>query len=198
MYKKGCLQLIQFFLWIRPFSNLLRKTNFPSISELSERVIFWLKREVFSKFHRKRFKITENHTIAVCGSFWGEKQFLLILVHFYWFDQIQLFKQVLIFLRIFPFPNVIRKTNFLSISVLLSDIVNFLTKKGSFQWISPKMLQNNREAYYSCMYFSLRKKQFLLIFVPFYCFEQKRLLTKKSEFSSGFFPFQTWWENQTF
>ena len=80
---KCCLQLIQICLWICPFSNLLRKTNFPSISELlSERVIFWLKREVFIEFPRKCFKTTGNHSLAVCGSFCREKQLLLIFVPF--------------------------------------------------------------------------------------------------------------------
>ena len=34
---------------------------------------------------------TEKHSLAVCGSFRGEKQFLLIFVAFYWFDQKQFF-----------------------------------------------------------------------------------------------------------
>ena len=33
----------------------------------------------------------------------GRKQFMLIFVPFYWFDQKKLFKQIQIFLRIFPF-----------------------------------------------------------------------------------------------
>ena len=77
---------------------------------------------------------------------------------FYWFDKKQLFKQIQILLRIWPFSNLLRETNFPSISVLLSEIVIFLTKKRSFQWISPKMLQNNREAYFSCMWLILRRK----------------------------------------
>ena len=35
------------------------------------------------------------------------------------------------------------------------------------------------------------EKQFLLIFIPFYWFDQKKIL-KKSKFFSGFAPFQTW------
>ena len=37
---------------------------------------------------------------------WGEKVFLLIFVHIYWFDQKQLFKQILILLRIYPLKHV--------------------------------------------------------------------------------------------
>ena len=94
LYKKCCLQLIQIFLWNCRFFNLLRNTNFPSISELlSERVNFWLKSDDFSEFPRKCFKATGKHSLAVCCSFWGEKQFLLIFVPFYRFDKKVLFKK---------------------------------------------------------------------------------------------------------
>ena len=132
LYKNSCLQLSQIFHCICPFSNYLRKKNFLSISELLfERDIFLLKREVFSKFPRKRFKTTGKHSLAVCASFCGEKLFLLIFVPFYWFDQKQLFKQIQIFLWICPFSNLLRTTNFLSISVELSERVTFWTKKRS-------------------------------------------------------------------
>ena len=36
---------------------------------------------------RKCFKTTERHDFIVCGSICGEKQFLLIFIPFYWFDQ---------------------------------------------------------------------------------------------------------------
>ena len=143
--QKKLFKQIQIFLRICPFSNLLRKTNFLSISEhLSALVTFLTKKRSFCEFPRKRFKTTKNHSLAVCSSLWGEKHFLLIFVPINWFDQKQLFKQIKIFLRICAFSNLLRKTNFLSISVLLSEIVTFLTKKS--QWIFPKMLQNNRVA----------------------------------------------------
>ena len=53
----------------------------------------------------------------------GEKQFLLIFIRFDWFDQKHLLKQIQIFLRIYPFSNMVRKRNSLSISVLISEIV---------------------------------------------------------------------------
>ena len=56
---------------------------------------------------------------------------MLIFIPFYWFDQKELFKQTQIFLRIFPFSNMVRKTNFLSTSVLISAIVTFMYKKKS-------------------------------------------------------------------
>ena len=53
----------------------------------------------------KRLKKTGRHSLAVCGSPCGEKQFLLIIISFYWFDQKQFFKQIQIFLRICPFKH---------------------------------------------------------------------------------------------
>ncbi len=77
----------------------------------------------------------------------GEKNiFLLLFVPFYWFDQKKLFKLIQIFFRICFFSNMVRKTNFLSFSMLFSELVTFLTKKKSSLWISSKILQNNRKA----------------------------------------------------
>ena len=44
-----------------------------------------------------------------------------------------------------PFK-LVRKTNFLSILMLVSAIVTFMSKKKSSLWISQKMIQNNRKA----------------------------------------------------
>ena len=57
------------------------------------------------EFPPKCFKTTERHSLAVCGSVCGEKQFLLIFIPFYWFDQKPLFKQIQIFFRICPFKH---------------------------------------------------------------------------------------------
>ena len=42
----------------------------------------------------------------------------------------------------------------------LSEMVNFMTKDGSFPWIFPKIRQNHRKAEFSCMWLILRKKNF--------------------------------------
>ena len=142
--QKQLFKQIQIFLRICHFSNMVRKTNFLSTSLLvSEIVIFWLKRKVLYEFPQKCFKTTEKHSLAVCGSPCGEKQFLLIFIPFYRFDQKKVFKQIQIFLWICPFSNMVRKTNFVSISVFVSEIITFLTKKRCFLWISPKIFQNN-------------------------------------------------------
>ena len=128
------LEKKEIFHRICSFSNLLRKTNVLSISELlSEIVTFGPEREVFSELSRKWFKTTGKHSLAVCGSLWGEKQFLLIFVPFYCLYKKGCLQLIQIFLRIWHFSNLLRKTNFPSISELLSEIVFFLTKKRSFQ-----------------------------------------------------------------
>ena len=74
-------------------------------------------------------KTTESQSLEVCGSLFGEKQFWFISIPFYMFDQKEMFKQIQIILRIFLFSNMLRKTNFLCISVLISTIVTFIPKK---------------------------------------------------------------------
>ena len=125
-HQKELFKQIQIFLRICPFSNMLSETNFLSILVLlAEIVIFGLKREVLCEFPRKSIKTTQKH-------------FFLIFVPFQWFDQKELFKQIQIFLRICPFSNMLRKTNLVSISVFLSEIVTFWSKKRSSLWISSK------------------------------------------------------------
>ena len=181
--KKGCLQQIQIFFWICPISNLLRKTNVLVISYLFLRKsLFWLKREVFSEFPRKRFKTTGKHSLAVCGSFWEEKQFLLIFAPIYWFDQKMLFKQIQIFLLVCTYLNLLRKTNFLSISVFLSEIVTFLTKKVVFSEVARKCIKTTeKHSLAECGSF-WGAKQFLIIFVLLSCFVQKGLFTTNPNF----------------
>ncbi len=111
--------------------KLVKKSKLSGISVLFyEIVIFGLKREDLCKYPPKYFKTTEKHSLAVCVTLYGEF-FFYIFGPFYWFAQKNLFKQIQIFLRIFPFSNMLRKTNLLSISVLLSEVANFLSKKRS-------------------------------------------------------------------
>ena len=110
------------------------------------------------------------------------KTVLLIFVPIYCFDQKKFFKEIQFFIRIFPFSHLLRKTNFLSISVLLSEIVTFLTKKRIFQKISPKMLQKKLKHNLAVSVSFCGEKQFLLIFVPFYCFVKKGLFTTNPNF----------------
>ena len=50
------------------------------------------------------------------------------------------------FPQVWPLSNMVRKTNFLSVLVLVSEIATFMSKRKSSLWISTKMLQNNRKA----------------------------------------------------
>ena len=138
---------IQIFLRICPFSKLLRKTNSLSISVLLSVIVnfFWLKMEFFSEFHQKCFKTTEKHILAVCGRSWREKKFLSTFIQFNYFEQKGLFKE---------YPNFPQDLLLFKLveNNKLSDYfwpsfwdVTFLNKIF-FQWIPPKMLQNNRKA----------------------------------------------------
>ena len=83
---------------------MVRKTNFLNISVLVSAIVtFKPKKKSSLWISPKCFKTTERHSLEVCGSLCGEKQFLLIFVPIYWFDQKLLFKQNQIFLRIAPF-----------------------------------------------------------------------------------------------
>ena len=144
--KKSYLNKSKFSSGFAPF-KLVRKTNFLSISVLVSGIVTFMSKKKSSLWiSPKWFKTIERHSLAVCGSLCGEKQFLSIFITFYWFYQKKLFKQIQIFLWICHFSNMVRKTNFLCISVLISAIVTFMFKKKCSLWISPKMLQNNRKA----------------------------------------------------
>ena len=69
----------------------------------------------------------------------------------------------------------VRKTNFLSFSVLVSEIVTFMSKKKSSLWISKKMHLNHIKSSLSVCGSLFGEKKFLLIFIPFYWFDQKKL-----------------------
>ena len=129
--KKGYLQQILFSLGFSPFQGCWEKQTFWLFLNFSLRFFFWLKREVISDIPWKCFKTKGRHSLSVCGSFWGEKQFLLIFVPLYWFDQKQLFKLIQIFLWICPF-SILRKAYLPSISKILSERVKFLIKKKIF------------------------------------------------------------------
>ena len=59
----------------------------------------------------------------------------------------------------------VRKTNFLSTSVLVSEIATFMSKKKVLDEFPTKMLQNNRKALFSSMWHILWRKT---VFVSIY------------------------------
>ena len=128
LIKNNCLNKSKYSLGFFAFQTCYKKQTFWVFHAPFWDSHFLMKRVVLCDFSKKCFKITEKYSLALCSSFWGEKQFLLIFVPFYWFGQKKLFKQIYIFLQILLFSNMFRKTNFLSISVLVWDIVIFWLK----------------------------------------------------------------------
>ena len=121
----------------------------------------------------------------------GRNFFLLIFPLFYRFDPKKLFKQIQIFLRISPFSNMLRKTNFLSISMLFSERVTFLSQKRISLWILQKYFKTKEKHSLAECGSLWEEKLFLLMFVPYTGLIKKRCLNK-SKFSSGYSPFQTY------
>ena len=146
LIKKSCLNKSKFSTGLEPFKHGKKYKLSEYFSARFEIVPFKYKWKVLYEFPQKTYKTTERQSLAVCGLLCWEKRFLLIFIPFYWFDQKQLFKQIQIFLRICPFSNMVRKTNFLSFSVIVFESVTFVSKNKSSLWISSKMLQNNRKA----------------------------------------------------
>ena len=177
---------------------MVRKTNFLSISVLvSEIGTYMSKKKISLWISQKCFKTTQRNSLSVCGSLYGEKQFLLIFIRSNWFDQKKLFKPFQIFLRICPIWKMVRKINFLSFSELLFWDSHFFEKKSSL-WISPKMLQNNRNAYFSSMCLTLWRKTFFVNIYPILLVCSKKMLFKQIQIFLRICPFQIWKEKQTF
>ena len=171
--KKRCLHQIQIFFWLFSLSNMLIKVIFLSISALlSEIVIFWLKRVVFSEFPWKYFKTTWKNSLAVCGSFWGEKQFLLNLFPF-----TGLIKTV-VYTKLF-------KKNKLSEYFSATFSLFWLKREffSEFHWKCFKTTEKHSLAVCDSIW---GDKQFLFIFVQFYCFEQKKVFTPNPNFLLAF------------
>ncbi len=114
---------------------------------------------------------------------------MLIFVPFYWFDQKMLFKQIQIFFRIYDFSNLLRKPNIMSISVLLSEIVTFGIKRYVYNELAQKCFKRTGKYNFAVCNSFCGERLFLLIIVPFYCFEQKVVHTK-FKFFSGFSYFK--------
>ena len=135
---------------------------------------FLLKREVLCEFPPKYSQTTEKHFFFLCVALWVKNLFLLIFRTFYWFNKKKMFKQIQIFLRICVVSNMLRKKKFLSISVLHSKIVTFRLKR-EFSVNFPKMLQNNRKAYFTCIWLTLGRKTVFINICPLPLIWSKKL-----------------------
>ena len=162
-----CLNKSKFALGFTLFKHVKKKKIWVCLCSFLRQSIFGLKREVLCEFLPKCFKTTEMNSLAVCSSLYGEKYFLLIFISFYWFDQKKLFKQIQIFLRIYPFQTCLEKQT-LRISVLHSDIATFLNKKRTCLWI-PKKCFKTREKHSLAVCGSLwGKKHFFVNIFPIF------------------------------
>ena len=120
------------------------------------------------------------------------KKFLLIFIPLYLFDQKQLFKQIQIFLRIYPFSNMVRKTNFLSFSALLSDIVTFfLLKRKVLYEFPPKCFKTTERESLAVYGLLCGEKQFFVNIYSLLLFWLKKLF-KQIQIFLRICPFQTW------
>ena len=153
---------------------------------LSEIVTFLIKRDVFSEFPTKYFKTTEKDSLTVCCSFWGEEQFSFIFVQFYCFEQKGLLQQILIFLWICSFSNLLRETNFLIISELLSEMF-FFDSKVNFSVDYPKNASKQQESI--VWRFVAHFEEFVNIW-PVLLLWTKSFVYNKSKFSYGLPPFK--------
>ena len=126
---------------------MVTKTKFLGISVLVSEIATFLTKKRSSLWISP--KILQNNTKALFISMWltlWRKNFFFNIYPLLLVWSKQFFKQIQIFLRICPFSNMVRKTNFRTISVIVFESVTFVSKNKSSLWISSKMLQNNRKA----------------------------------------------------
>ena len=126
---------------------MVTKTKFLGISVLVSGIATFLTKKRSSLWISP--KILQNNTKALFISTWLTLWRKNVFVNIYLLLLVwskQFFKQIQIFLRICPFSNMVRKTNFRTISVIVFESVTFVSKNKSSLWISSKMLQNNRKA----------------------------------------------------
>ena len=116
----------------------------------------------------------------------GRKSFFVNICPLLLGSSKELFKQIQIFLKIWPFSNMLRKTNFLSISVHVS---HFWTKKRSSLWISPKCIKTTLIHNLAVCGSLSGEERFCYYLSDFTGFIKKCCLNK-SKFSSGFTIFK--------
>ena len=78
-----------------------------------------------------------------------------------------LFKQIQIFLRNCPFSKVVRKTKFLNISELVSEIVSFFTKRKVLYEFPQKCFKTSGRHSLTVFGSLCWEKHGFLIFIPF-------------------------------
>ena len=167
MIKNICLNKSKFSSGFTAFKYGKKNKLSEYLVLISERSLLCLKRKFLYEFPKKFSKTTQRLILTVCGSLLWEKQFLLIFVPFYWFDQKQLFKQIQIFLRICPFKHGKKNQVCDYFSARLWDSLALCLKRKLLYEFSQKFFKTT-EGYSLAVCGSLcGEKQFLLIFNPF-------------------------------
>ena len=134
---------------------MVRKTNFLSISVLISEIATFMSKKKSSLWIST--KMLQNNRKTFFSSMWLTLWRKTVFVNIYHILQVWSNTVVLTnpnFPQDFSLSNMVRNTNFLSYSVLISEIVTFMSKNKSSLWISPKMLQNNTKAQFISMWLS--------------------------------------------
>ena len=145
------------------------------------------------EFPKFCFKTTERHSLAVYGSFFGEKNFWLIFIPFYWFDQKQLLIEIHFFLRICQFQTWFEKQTFyVFLCSFLRESHLCLKWNVLYEFLQNCFKTTKRHNLTVCGSLCW-EKQFLLIFIPFLMLDQKQLF-RQIQILIRICPFHTWWE----
>ena len=150
-----------------PISNMVRKTNFLSISVLVSEMVDFMPKKKSSLWISP--KMLQNNRKVLFRNMWLTLWRKTVFGTIYPLLLVWTKKSCLnnpIFRQDLPISNMVRKTNFLSISVLVSEIATFLSKKKSSLWISTKMPQNNRKAWFRSMWLNLWRKTVFVTIYP--------------------------------
>ena len=115
-----------------PIQNCWAKPTFWVILSCLLRVNFLIKRVVFSEFSRKWFKQIGERSLALYGLYWGETKYFVNICPNFLVWKMQLFSPNSNFPLDFTFSNLMRKTNILSVTALLSEVLLFWLKREFF------------------------------------------------------------------
>ncbi len=135
------------------------------------------KKGIFSEFPRKRFKTTGKHILALYGLFRGEKEFLFIFVQLYCFEQKGWFTTNPNFPLDLLLFKLVEKNKLSQYFCVHPEIVIFRQIREVFCKLARKRFKTTGKHNLAVCGSFCGEKQFLLIFVPFYCYVQKGLFT---------------------
>ena len=116
-------------------------------------------------------------------------------IPFYWFDQKSCLNKSKFSSGFSPFQTWYEKTNFLNISVIVTESITFISKKKNFYEFLQKCFKTTDRHSLAVCGSICRENRFLLIFILFTGLFKNNCLNK-SKFSVRIFAFQIWKENK--